>query len=102
MGRLLSWIVMIPAALVMVDFAAVNRTPIALDLWPLPWAGEVASWVVVLVAVALGVVAGWVPGILDRRRARHLEKRLKLCERDLAGLRDELAEARAQGSDAAP
>ena len=38
--RLLSWIILLPVALAVAAFSAVNRVPVALDLWPLPFTPE--------------------------------------------------------------
>ena len=55
-------------------FAVSNRAPVSVSLWPLPWTIAIPIYVLVFIALALGVVAGgfgaWRAGGKHRRRAR--------------------------------
>lgn len=58
----------------MVLFAVVNRAPVAVNFWPLPWATEVPLAAVAFAAFFLGAVSGglavWLGGMRKRRRER--------------------------------
>ena len=54
----LTWILVLPLAAVAVIFAVMNRTPVALDLWPLPWRIEAAAFLILLGSLAAGLVIG--------------------------------------------
>jgi uncharacterized integral membrane protein len=78
-----------------VVFAVVNRAPITLNLWPLPYVAEAPLYLVLIATLALGVIAGgvaaWLGGARWRRRARDaaresesLRRRVEALERDRA------------------
>ena len=80
-------IVFVPLAVVLGVFAVENRTPVALEIWPLPgvyqaWA---SVWVLGLFAVGLvfGLAIAWLSGTGWRRRARRAENRARVLERKL-------------------
>jgi uncharacterized integral membrane protein len=56
--RRLAWLVSLPVILVIISFAASNREPIALQLWPLPFSLDVPLYLAVLSAFAVGFVVG--------------------------------------------
>ena len=71
--RLLGRILTVPIAALLVAFAVVNRHPISLDLWPLPWSIDVPAYLAVLGGAVIGLVVGVVtmmPGLLRARRRR--------------------------------
>ena len=90
--RLLSWIVMIPIAIVIVAFSVSNRAPAMLDFWPFPWILEAPVYLVVLAALVIGFACGmtisWLSNAALRRRARASERQAQVVERELALLRD--------------
>ena len=73
MSRLRLFITL-PLLLVVVLFAVVNRAPVAVNFWPLPWATEVPLAAVAFAAFFLGAVSGglavWLGGMRKRRRER--------------------------------
>ncbi len=82
MDRLIGWLVGAPLAVVMAVFAAANRTPVAADLWPLPWTVEAPLYLFVLLALLAGFLAGaaiaWASSLKVRRRIR-AEAKAKLA-----------------------
>ena len=57
-ARIAGWLIGVPAALVVVDFAVANRQPLTLELWPLPWSLEAPAFLAVLGALGAGLVIG--------------------------------------------
>ncbi|HLY53993.1 MAG TPA: LapA family protein [Stellaceae bacterium] len=87
--RLLLWLVPTgAAALVVASFVVSNREPVELGLWPLPDAYGIPLFAIVLVAVALGFLAGWSTswvrhGRIRSERRRHA-RRVEALEAELA------------------
>ncbi|WP_374370081.1 lipopolysaccharide assembly protein LapA domain-containing protein [Dongia sp.] len=99
MNRLV-WIVTIPIAIAVVLFAVVNRNPVALSLWPLPWDIEAPLFLFTLGTIVFGFLFGaavtWISGGTTRQK-------LRAAQRDLAHAQDELvAVKRQQGVSARP
>ena len=95
--RLLSWFVVVPAALAVVAFSVFNRAPMTVDFWPLPFPPrEFRVFAVVLVSIFAGFVLGglvaWISGGRRRRRARAMARRAKAAEAEAARLRDKVAD----------
>lgn len=84
----LSWLVTLPATLVVVVFAVSNRTPVEIDLFPLPWHPVLPAYLLVLASLFFGFLIGgaaaWVAGVRHRRRARRLAIEADLLSRELA------------------
>ena len=91
-------IILIVIAVLVVAFAIVNRVPVTLNFWPLPFAATVPLYLVMLGALGLGVAVGgiatWVRGGRWRRRAR-------ASERENKALADRLAADRVASSEQA-
>lgn len=102
--RHLSWIITVPLLVIAVVFAVANRSKVAIDLWPLPVTLEPPFYLVVLVAVFVGFLAGgvvvWLSGGRRRRRARELRFRNEELERELAHLRRRLERAEEAAAEA--
>ena len=94
--RLLSWFVVVPAALAVVAFSVSNRADVAVNFWPLPFTSEFRVFAVVLVSIFAGFVLGglvaWISGGKRRRRARAMARRAKAAEAEAARLRDTVAD----------
>ncbi len=94
--RLLSWFVVVPAALAVVAFSVSNRADVAVNFWPLPFTPEFRVFAVVLVSIFAGFVLGglvaWISGGKRRRRARAMARRAKAAEAEAARLRDKVAD----------
>jgi len=82
--RLLGRIVLWPIIAVAVVFAVVNRAPLALNLWPLPFTITLPVFVALLFTLALGIVIGgvavWTRGARRRREARAETRRIAALE----------------------
>lgn len=93
--RHLSWIVTLPIALVAISFAVSNMQPVTLALWPLPGAVTTPVFLVVLLAMAVGFLAGglvaWLGQHSHRRAARIHSARADRLERELARAREQEA-----------
>ena len=98
--RLLSWIILLPVALAVIAFSVVNREPVALDLWPLPYTAETPVFQIVLFSVFVGFVWGglvaWISAARGRRRA--IADRVAGAEREVEKLKERLREKRIEGS----
>ena len=85
--RLLSWFVVVPAALAVVAFSVSNRADVAVNFWPLPFTSEFRVFAVVLVSIFAGFVLGglvaWISGGKARRRARREGQRADRAEREI-------------------
>ena len=94
MKRIISWIIMIPFALVVIVFSAVNRDLVTLDLWPLPNEITVPVFTMVLAVFIFGFLFGgivaWVSAGTQRRKARNALWRAETAERELRSLKNTL------------
>lgn len=83
-------IILLVIAACLVIFAVANRGPTTLNLWPLPFAATLPLYIVLLGALAFGIILGgiiaWVSGHRWRRRAREAERRIEALDRQLATL----------------
>ena len=86
--RLVHWIVTLPAAAVLVVFAVSNREPATVAFWPLPARLDAPLYLVVLLALLVGFLAGelvaWINAGRARRLARERARRIEALERELA------------------
>jgi uncharacterized integral membrane protein len=89
--RHLTWIVTLPIVLVATVFAVVNRDPIRIDLWPLPWDVQPPLYLLVLGCLFIGFVIGgaaaWISGARRRRLARETGHRAATLAREVGELR---------------
>ncbi len=104
MKRILSWVIMIPFALVVIVFSAVNRDLVSLDLWPFPHEITVPVFTLVLAVFIFGFLWGgavaWASGGNLRRRARNAQWRAETAERELRSLNNKLHERERELDDA--
>lgn len=88
MRKLFGIIVFVPLALVLGIFAAENRAPLALEIWPLPGIQETwaAVWILgpLAAGIFIGLAIGWLAGGSARRRARRAERLNRTLERQLS------------------
>ena len=94
--KLLHWVVTVPVAVAAVLFAVMNRTPVTIDLWPLPWRIEAPTFLILLGSLAfgllLGVLLAWLTGGIKRRRMRELAHDNQRLTIELQELRRQAAE----------
>ncbi|MGE0717448.1 MAG: lipopolysaccharide assembly protein LapA domain-containing protein [Alphaproteobacteria bacterium] len=94
--RFLFWLVAIPLIAAVVAFAVVNRGPVSLEIWPLPFIVTVPAFLVILAALSLGLVLGalaaWVSAGMQRRELRRRGRRIEALESEVQALRRRVAE----------
>ncbi|MEX1107743.1 MAG: lipopolysaccharide assembly protein LapA domain-containing protein [Dongiaceae bacterium] len=102
----LSWIVTLPIAVAAVLFAVMNRAPVTIDLWPLPWRIEAPAFLILLGSLAVGLLIGlllsWLTGGARRRRMRHLAHENERLAAELRDLRRQAAERSRVSAQPAP
>lgn len=94
MKRVISWIVMIPFALVVIIFSAVNRDLVTINLWPLPHELTIPMFTLILGVFIFGFLMGgvvaWLSAGKSRVAARQQRYRADKAERDLRNLSNSL------------
>lgn len=94
MKHILTWIIMVPLALVVIVFSAVNLELVTLDLWPLPMEITVPLYALVLcvfiVGFVLGGIVAWASAGESRKRARNNMWRAEKAERELRSVSNKL------------
>ena len=70
MRRLISWLIMLPAAVAVVVFALHNKEPVALNLWPFAMVIEIEVYLLLTGVLAAGVVLGGVVSWAGAGRVR--------------------------------
>ena len=105
MRHFLAIVLFAPLALIVGIFAVENRTPLSLQVWPLPGAWEMwaSVWMLGLLAVGVvvGMIVGWLSGMGWRRRARRAERLVRKYEREFAAREEEEAKPPVGASPAA-
>ena len=74
MRRLISWLIMVPAAVAVVVFALNNKEPVALNLWPFAMVVEVQLYLLLTIVLGAGVVLG---GVVSWAGAGRLRSELR-------------------------
>ncbi len=92
--RMAFWLATAVVAVACGLFAASNRQPIRLGLWPFPFLVDAPLYLLVffllLVGFAVGLAAAWIGGRRRRRELRHCRRRSATLERELAAARSRL------------
>jgi len=95
--KILSRLLFVVFVLVAVLIGVSNTQPVELALWPLPHQLVVPVYLLVIVVLLLGVLAGlglgWWGGRHHRRHARHARRESERLEREVQRLRDAHAAA---------
>jgi uncharacterized integral membrane protein len=103
--RHLSWVVTVPLVLVVLSFAVSNRAGVPLTLWPLPGSIDLPVFLVGLLGVVAGFVAGglvaWFSGRRHRGAARREARRAARLQQELEDERRRHAAAEAKLAEAA-
>lgn len=83
----IAWIVTIPIALVAISFAVSNREAVTIALWPLPGVINAPLYLVVLLPLVAGFLAGgliaWVASARTRRALRRQTTRIDQIEAEI-------------------
>ncbi|GAB3448989.1 LapA family protein [Insolitispirillum peregrinum] len=91
--RILSWLLGLPVALLAIVFAVVNRHAVTVDIWPLPWDVSAPLYLLVLGALAFGVILGsiltWLAGVPVRGKATRESRRANVMAYQLDQLKVE-------------
>jgi len=91
------WLTLLPLILLLSLFALSNMEAVELRLWPfdLAWVAPLGVAVLVLCALAflLGAFLAWTANFGARRRSREVETAAKLLDAELAGMKQQEAEA---------
>lgn len=116
MRRLITWLIMVPAALAVVVFALNNKEPIQLNLWPFAMIIEMELYLVLTIVLGVGVVLGGVAswagagrlrselrtktytGEVARRELKAEREKTAALESDLKHLKEQIAQAAAAPS----
>jgi uncharacterized integral membrane protein len=89
--KLIAWIVLLPATVVVIAFAVANRQQVAVSLDPLPFGFEAPLYVLALAFVFLGMLVGgasaWVKALRWRRRVAEARRELVRLEGELSAER---------------
>jgi len=105
-ARLISWLIMVPLAVVVVTFTIANRADVSLDLWPTPIIVDVPLFSLGLVGGFVGFLAGaliaWLSGARRRAEYRKMVRQLEAAKREEASLRERLDRGEPSPSPPAP
>ena len=96
--------IFVPAGLVLVTFAVVNRHMVTLDFWPLPISMLLPFSVAIMLMIFIGVLWGgmmsWMSAFNSRREARETKRKANQAEIQIRQLKDRIrvleVEAQAQ------
>ena len=94
MKRIISWIVMIPFALIVIVFSASNLDKVTINLWPLPHEISIPMFTMILAVFIVGFLMGgivaWLSAGKSRQAARQNRYRADKAERELRALKNTL------------
>ncbi|MBK8159960.1 MAG: LapA family protein [Rhodospirillaceae bacterium] len=90
----ITWIVTLPAALLVILFVLMNRQEVVLSLWPLP--GETPPLILSVLLFATAVIGFLVGALAAWLSAGATRQKLRAANRALAETRDEIAMLRRQ------
>ena len=103
-AKALSLMLVLPAGLVLITFAVVNRGPITIDFWPLPMDMQAPLSAMLLLSLIVGViwggVASWLAAGTGRRRARDNAQRANQAESESRDLKSRVARLETEVRDA--
>lgn len=100
----ISWIISIPATVLIVVFVLSNRQIVEIDVWPLELSLAGPLYLVMILALVLGFVIGvaamWVSAGSSRKRARQAERQVRSLDAEVARLKREQERTSASASPA--
>ena len=92
--RILSLVILVPAGLVFVTFAVVNRHMVPVDFWPLPISMllpfSFAIMLIFVIGVLWGGMVSWMSAFNSRREARENKRKSNQAEIQLRQLKDRI------------
>jgi uncharacterized integral membrane protein len=104
--RVVYWVTIFAASAFLISFAVSNRASVALGLWPLPFLIDLPLYLLALLLLLAGFVAGagaaWISGGRARRELRRRRRRVETLERELQAARLQLEAQPAKGQLEAP
>ena len=81
-------------AIFLISFAISNRAMVSVGLWPLPFLADVPLYLLCLVSLLTGALAGavvtWIASRYDRRKLRSRGRRIEALERELKATQSRL------------
>jgi len=95
--RLVSWLLLPPAAILVIAIAIDNRDPVTLSFYPLPWEMQTPLYAVLFAGIVIGLAIGLVGGWWRARRWRSLARQQR---QETVAIGRELARLKAQKLDA--
>ena len=94
-AKVLSLVLVLPAGMVLVTFAVVNRGPVTIDFWPLPMDMQAPLSAMIMLSLIVGViwggVASWLAAGTGRKRARDTVQRANRAESESRDLKNRVA-----------
>lgn len=88
--KLIYWLFAMLIVIFTIDFVMTNGAVLSFGSWFLPWRAELPVGLVVLLALAIGLLVGglisWASGTGARRRARIAERRAETLQQELDSL----------------
>ena len=103
-AKVLSLMLVLPAAMVFVTFAVVNRGPVTIDFWPLPMDMQAPLSAMIILSLIVGViwggVASWLAAGTGRKRARDPTQRANQAESESRALKHRVARLESEIRDA--
>lgn len=93
--RFLTWIILLPLALLFIVFAVANRDAVTVSFDPLPFALVLPAFVLIFAAIFIGLLAGglaaWMAQRRWRRAARENYRKAMRLEAEVEALKAEVA-----------
>jgi uncharacterized integral membrane protein len=93
--KLLTWIILVPATVVVVAFAIANSADVTISLDPLPFEPALPLYLLALIFVFIGMLVG---GLVASGRTRRWRREARQARREAMRLEGELRAARSSGS----
>jgi len=94
-AKVLSLVLVLPAGMVLVTLAVVNRGPVTIDFWPLPMDMQAPLSAMIMLSLIVGViwggVASWLAAGTGRKRARDTVQRANRAESETRDLKNRVA-----------
>jgi lipopolysaccharide assembly protein A len=96
MARIISWLIAIPAIILVIAFSIANRETVSMGLWPLPYQLDAPLFAIMLAGVFVGFLWGavvvWVSAGKLRRKAKTKAIQAQAAERELAFVKDKISQ----------